>query len=219
MPKIALYYKVKHFLSGRRVRCAVASMGGVGSTALARHVGSLADKTPREHAYTPMLYAEDAPLKLAYVFGDPYNAVLSVFRRGYQDMHARAMNAHSETPPANLKGMTIAEYLERGIDEIRIERQVDNWVNAAACPHPILLIKYEALARNLGQVLEYFESSEPYEVLPRRTGWEEEPEPIRRGLEKLYGPLREKIMALPDLRLIEPRQSCRRMKETPPCPR
>jgi hypothetical protein len=201
---IAIAYKIRHFLSGRKVRCAMASMGGVGSTALARHVGSLADKTPREHAFTPMLYAKDKPMKLGYIYGNPYNAVLSVFRRSYQDMHTKAMNHSSDTAPGKIKDMTIEQYLERGIDEFRIERQFDNWINAAECPHSILLIKYEDMGRNIDEILRYFESDEAFEFKTRKSSWEQEPDAIKAGLEKMYGSVKAKIDLQPGLRIIPP---------------
>lgn len=201
---IAIGYKIKHFLKGRRVRCAMVSMGGVGSTALARHVGSLADKTPREHAYSPVLYAQDKPLKLGYIYGNPYNAVISVFRRNYQDMHTQAMNSQSPTPAGKLTNVSLEEYLERGLDEFHLERQLDNWANARECPHPILLIKYEDMAQNMNEILRYFEQDDLFEFRLRKSNWGLQSEPVRRALEQMYGSVKAKVDALPGLKLIQP---------------
>lgn len=201
---IAIVYKLKHFLRGRRVRCAIASMGGVGSTALARHVGSLADKTPREHAYSPVLYAEEKPLKLGYIYGDPYNSVISVFRRDYQNMHTTAMNHGSPTAPGNLKNMSLREYLERGVDEFHLERQLDNWTRPVGSPHPILLIKYEEMAQNMDAILRYFEQDEGFEFKPRKSSWEQQPADMVNLLERMYGDVKAKVDKLPGLQLLQP---------------
>jgi hypothetical protein len=128
--------------------------------------------------------------------------VLSVFRRGYQDMHARAMNAGSPTPSTLPSRISIEEYLERGVDEFRIERQFDNWTDPANARHPTILIKYEALPQNLSQVLAFFECAKPFQVRSRRSQWTDQPAHIQRGLERIYEPLLTKIEAMPPLVIL-----------------
>ncbi|MBR9792364.1 MAG: hypothetical protein GYB58_11530 [Gammaproteobacteria bacterium] len=183
---------------------ALCSMGGVGSTALARHIGSIADKTVREHAYSPAVYNDETQIKLGYVFGNPYNSVLSVFRRGYQSMHAKAMNANSDTPAADLKNMSIEAYLERGVDEFRLERQLDNWLNPELTRHPIILIKYEELASSIDEVLAFFDCDKPFEVRTRKSSWRDQPAAIVAGLEKMYGGFNERVNAMPAITVVEP---------------
>jgi hypothetical protein len=187
--------------------CAMCSMGGVGSTALARHIGSIADKTIREHAYSPELYDRTGNLRLGYMFGNPYNSVLSVFRRGYQSMHARAMNANSPTRPVKLRGITLEEYLEGEVDYFRMERQFDNWVGNVNPTHPTILIKYESLGANIGNVLGFFGSSKEFSVKSRNSSWQDQPPHIRRGLERIYGSLYEKVEAMPGIRILLPQGS------------
>lgn len=173
--------------------------GGVGSTALARHVLSLADKTHLEHAWSPLLYENFEGVRLGYMFGNPYNAVVSVFRRGFQHMHVQAMNSNSPTGAVNLRGLSLEEYLERGRDEFHIERQFMNWTNSANASHPTVLIKYERLGSHIGEVLEFFGCKKAFEVRTRTSSWLEQPQHIRRGLERIYGGLAERIETAPDL--------------------
>lgn len=182
-----------------RFRCAMASMGGVGSTALARHLGSFADKTDREHAYSPAVYDSYANLRLGYMFGNPYNSVLSIFSRGYQQMHAGRMHAHSDTTPAHLHGMSLHEYLERGVDEFFMERQFNNWTNPACTRHPTLLIRYELLDRHIEQILDFFACRKTFHIQARKTCWRDQPEHVRRGLEKIYGALNDRIEGMPGI--------------------
>ena len=184
--------------------CAMCSMGGVGSTALARHIGSISDKTTREHAYSPVMYDQINNLRLGYMFGSPYNSVLSIFRRHYQAMHAKAMNANSPTRPVKLRGVTLEEYLEGGVDYFRMERQFDNWVGNSDPRHPTILIKYEDLGTHIGEVLDFFGCNKDFSVKARRSSWQEQPLHIRRGLEHIYGSLHEKVQAMPGLRVLTP---------------
>lgn len=201
---LAIQAFMRRLINRSSVRCAMASMGGVGSTALARHIGSIADKTPREHAYSPALFAGERNLHLGYIYGNPYNAVLSVFRRGYQEMHARAMNAGSDTPATDLAGVDLEAYLERGVDEFRIARQFDNWVSGHGAEQPIILIKYETLGRNIDEVLRFFDVKAPFVVKERKSSWKDQPAHIRAGLEKIHGPLMERIEAMPEIQIVRP---------------
>ena len=185
-------------------KCAMTSMGGVGSTALARHIGSIADKTVREHAFSPGVYDSFSDMRLGYMFGNPYNSVLSIFRRSYQQMHVKAMHANSGTRPANLRGVTLEEYLERGIDEFYVERQFDNWVNGANIKHPTILIRYELLDGNIDQILDFFRCSKPFVFKARKSSWQDQPEHIRSGLERIYGAVNEKIESMPAVKILLP---------------
>lgn len=190
----------------RGPKCSMCSMGGVGSTALARHIGSISDKTVREHAFSPSVYDSYGQLKIGYMIGSPYNSVLSIFRRGYQQMHAKAMHANSGTQPAKLRGMSLEEYLERGVDEFFIERQFNNWVNNPDPKHPTIIIRYELLADNIDQILNFFDCDKSFAVKTRKSSWTDQPAHIKKGLEKIYGPLNEKIEALPGIKILLPRQ-------------
>ena len=193
---------VRRLMIGSEFQSAMVSMGGVGSTALARHIGSIADKTVKEHAYSPCMYDGNRNLRLGYMFGNPYNAVLSVFRRNFQQMHAKAMHADSPTLPPDLRGVTLEAYLEKGIDAFSIERQFDNWVNQHHSRHPTLLIKYEGLANNIDDVLAFFGVKDAFGVKERQSSWLDQPPHIRTGLERMYGKLNEKIEAMPELQIL-----------------
>ena len=192
----------KLFQRGQAV--ALCSMGGVGSTALARHIGSIADKTVKEHAYSPEVYNSESDVKLGYVFGNPYNSVLSVFRRGYQGMHAKAMNAGSDTPAAKLQDVSLEEYLSRGVDAFHLDRQLNNWMNPELTQHPIILIKYEELANHIDEVLKFFGCTKPFEVKTRNSAWESQPTEIVDGLKAIYGDFAARVDAMPAISIIEP---------------
>ena len=187
---------------GRPYQCKLVSLGGVGSTALGRHIWSTNDKTSYEHAFSPEIFTGHPSLRLGYMYGDPYNAVLSVFRRGYQDMHIKAMHRHTGIKPPSLAGVTVADYLEEGRDQFGLEAQFDRWVGKVKAPAPLILIKYEGLSTGIGEVLDFFGVKKPFTVRSRKSSWENEPEHIRRGLEKVYGSLREKVLAMSAVKVI-----------------
>ena len=189
---------------GGSTHCAMCSMGGVGSTALARHVGSVSDKTIREHAYTPAVYDDEKNIKLGYMYGNPYDAILSVFRRNFQDMHSKAMNINSPTPYTSLKGVSIEAYLEEGIDHFNIERQFDNWLDPSLTKHPTILIKYEGLSASIDNIIQFFECDEAFEIRQRNCAWKEQPAPVIEGFKKMYGDLAERIDAMPATKILLP---------------
>lgn len=183
---------------------ALASIGGVGSTALARHIGSIADKTPREHAYSPVLFEAEKDIKLGFVFGNPYNSILSIFRRNYQSMHVKAMNDQSDTIYNDLKNISLLEYLERGVDEFYLERQLSNWTNQEGVKHPTILIKYEGLEGNIEKILEFFECSRRFVVKSRTSSWEQQPKEVRLALQRMYGEYHERVMKMEDITILQP---------------
>ncbi|MFT4939431.1 MAG: hypothetical protein ACI88A_002473 [Paraglaciecola sp.] len=183
---------------------ALCSMGGVGSTALGRHIGSIADKTIREHAHSPIVYENEKQIRLGYVFGNPYNSVLSVFRRGYQNMNSQAMNVNSGVEIADLKGVEIDEYLQRGVDEFRLDRQFTNWLDPKLTKHPTILIKYEELADNIEQVLDFFGCDKPFEVRTRKSSWDTQPANIVSGLVNMYGDFNQRVEKMPAITILQP---------------
>lgn len=122
-------------------------------------------------------------------------------------MHVRAMNADSGTEPKNLEGISLEEFLAQGKDEFYMERQFDNWTSEVNPKHPIILIKYEALADHIGEILDFFGTKDPFEVKERKSSWLDQPESIRKQLEKVYGGLFEKVEAMPSIKIISPNKS------------
>jgi len=183
---------------------------------MGRRLDSIADPTDRKHAYTPSLFDNDTNIKLGFMYGNPYDAVLSVFRRGYQNLHSQAMNADSSTPAAMLTGVSLEEYLEKGVDEFRIEPQLDFWLDPTIVKHPTILIRYETMTEHLDEIFDFFEYNKlfefltllerkkPFKVRKRTSSWEQQPKVIRQQLETIYGRVNEIISAAPDLKIMMP---------------
>jgi hypothetical protein len=200
--RYTVLYKTLGPIVGRPYECKLVSLGGVGSTALGRHMWSTNDKTSYEHAFSPKIFTGHPQLRLGYMYGDPYNAVLSVFRRGYQEMHIQAMHRHTGIKPRSLAGVTLEQYLAEGRDQFGLEAQFDRWTGGEKAPAPLILIKYEGLSEGIGDVLNFFGVRKPFAVRSRKSDWESQPEAVRRGLETIYGRLREKVLAMPSVKII-----------------
>lgn len=180
----------------------LTSIGGVGSTALGRHIGSLADKSIYEHAYSPSYFNKFDGIRLGYMFGDPYSAVISIFRRKFQSMHIQQVLRGTDYPLVDLHKWSLTDYLEEGKDLFHLEDQFDNWVKADGAKHSILLIKYESLNITLDEVLSYYKVTKPFELRERKSKLNSQPVEIVKGLEAIYGGLKEKVDQMPALKLI-----------------
>lgn len=100
--------------------------------------------------------------RAVYLIGDPVDALLSVFRRGFHMWHAYRMQSKPLWP----EGMQIAnwpcqpswqlqDFLDLDRDCFGMERQFDNWTR---CPYelrgyPILCLKYEEMWKHVDTLL------------------------------------------------------------------
>ena len=132
------------------------------------------------------------------------NAVLSVFRRDYQKWHLPNMR-NDITEPAD-DDWTLAEFLERGVDEFRMAKHFHSWTRADRS-YPILLLKFDALWERLPEVFAFLGlPSAARDDFPERrerhSDWTDQPEPVQQQLKEMYGDLRQEVDAAPALRII-----------------
>ena len=99
--------------------------------------------------------------------------------------------------------VSLEAHLERGEDVFGLEAQFDRWTGSVQVPVNTILIKYEDLPGNIDQVLDFFGVNKPFEVRGRKTSWQDQPEHIQEGLHRVYGRLREKVLAMPGLKILE----------------
>jgi hypothetical protein len=197
-------WRLRHFTVTHRV----VSFGGVGSTSLIAHLEN-GDRarvwyhSRDKHCLHPELLPEarrGLPVKACFIFGDPYRAVLSVFRRGLHPRHERSMTrSMPHYRRAIRKDTTLLEYLQGGTDRFFLGEHLENWIGYRGDRVEVLAVKYEALGEHVGTLLEFLECDRPFQVRSRSSRYEEEPPEIRAGLEVMYGRLKEKIDGLPSL--------------------
>ena len=197
-------WQLRHFTVTNRV----VSFGGVGSSSLIAHLedGDRARvwyHSRDKHCLHPDLLPEarrGLPVKACFLFGDPYRAVLSVFRRGLHPRHERSMTrSMPDYRRAIRKETTLLEYLRSGTDRFFLEKHLENWIGYRGDRVQVLAVKYEALGEHIGTLLEFMGCDRPFPVRPRSSRYEEEPPEVRSGLEAMYGGLKERIDGLPSL--------------------
>jgi hypothetical protein len=190
----------------------LTSFGGAGTTmlyrVLAEHGTGLPDAAPKylpwKHLPTPPT-DDEVPdgFRAAYLFGNPMNAVLSVFRRDFQRWHAR--NMRNDLAGWN-DDWTLEEFLAQDRDHFEMAPHFHRWTRAVRT-YPILLLHFDALWDRLPEVAAFF--GLPTRVLddfpprrPRHSDWTDESPVVQAHLRRLYGDLHEEIEALPRLSII-----------------
>ncbi len=186
----------------------VTSFGGSGTTALYEHLrsaGADVPATPGEfpfkHQPTPPTDAEvPSGFRVVYPFGDPRDAVVSVFRRGFQGGHYRGMRMQPPAPPVESRLADLRAYLGAGVDDFAMREHFRRWRDRARA-YPVLFLRYEALAREWPTLRDFVGLGvhvAPLELRPRLSSWEELPADMREQIQEMYGELADELDRLPD---------------------
>lgn len=200
--------KIRRRLKRYTLTNRIVSLGGVGSSSLVAHVENgdpdrIWYHSRDKHCLHPELIPEvrrGLTVRVCFLFGDPYPAVLSLFRRGLHRRHEQAMSRNKRGYRVALEhDTTLEEYLAGGVDRFFLREHLDNWIGYGGGSAEVLAVKYEALGEHIRTVLDFLHCSRPFQVRPRVSRLEEQPESVRRGLEKVYGELKAHVDALPSL--------------------
>jgi hypothetical protein len=186
----------------------IVSFGGVASSSLIAHLeAGEGDRiwyhSRDKHCLAPELLPEvrkGLEVRACFLYGDPFHAVLSVFRRGLHVRHEKSMSRSvAGYRPILKKDTTVAEYLAAGEDRFFLHRHLDNWLGYEGESVRIMAVKYEVLAEHIQEILEFLECPRPFQVRPRTSRYQAQPHEIQEGLERMYGDLRGRIEGLPSL--------------------
>lgn len=186
----------------------IVSFGGVGSSSLVAHLED-GDRdriwyhSRDKHCIHPDLLPEvrrGLPVKACFIFGNPYHAVLSVFRR---ELHRRHEKSMSKTIPGYRpvlrKETSVLHYLRGGVDRFFFEKHLENWIEYRGEAVKVMAVKYEELGEHIEEVMAFLGCPRPFQVRPRTSRFGNEPESVQEGLETMYGDLKRQIDALPSL--------------------
>ena len=208
----------------------ITSFGGSGTTALCDHLQQLGLDVPKAPGMFPVKHrrypneAAEVPagFRVVYPYGDPRNAVVSLFRRNLQAGHYRwlrypqpRLERGRHVPaldelvdpdgPFQPRGEVrdrladLGSFLAGGVDEFRLEDHVDRWLSGAH-GYPVLFVRYEALEQVWPEVREFLGLAAEVPCLrvrERSSDWRSLPRETADRLDALYGPLAEKLAALP----------------------
>ncbi len=186
----------------------IVSPGGVASSSLIAHLENgdrdrIWHHSRDKHCLRPELLPEvrkGMEVRALFLFGDPFHAVLSVFRRGLQRRHERSMaRAVPGYTPVLTRKTTLEEYLRAGVPRFFLGEHLGNWVGYEGREVSILAVKYEALGDHMDEIHRFLGFRKPFRVRPRRSRLEEASPEVRAGLEAMYGELRRKVAEMPSL--------------------
>lgn len=193
----------------------VTSFGGTGTSLLNHFLKQFCLDTPYErdagkwkHLRMPPGLGENLHLvtrssfRVVYLTGCPMNTVISLFRRKLHHHHVGRMGIRGRTLD---RDMTLEEYLEIGEDVFSMHEHLNNWVNSPVegRSYPIMVLKHDAMWTYLDELFDFLEiprsrlASFPRKEA-RQSDWTTQPPHVREKLLRIYGPLSDKVNALPD---------------------
>jgi hypothetical protein len=193
-----------------RHRVQITSFGGSGTTALYDHLRDAGVDLPTTPGAFPFKHQRVPPdggtvpdgFRVIYPFGDPRNAVVSVFRRGFQGGHYRGMRLRKPAPDVDDRLATLEAFLAGGVDEFDLEDHFDRWYATAGRDYPVLFLRSEDLAGAWPAVREFLDLPDDTAGLPvrqRESAWQHLPPRERERIDEMYGPFAQRLAALPSV--------------------
>jgi len=188
----------------------ITSFGGSGTTALHEHLLDAGVDVPTTPGSFPFKHQRVPPasgsvpagFRVLYPFGDPRNAVVSVFRRGFQGGHYRGMRLRKPPPEVDDRLATLEQFLAAGVDDFEMEDHFDRWHESSARDYPVLFLRYEDLLSTWPAVREFAGLRDDVECLPvrpRASEWQSLPPAQRARVDEMYGPFARRLAALPSV--------------------
>jgi hypothetical protein len=191
-------------------RVQVTSFGGSGTTALHQYLLGAGVDVPTTPGSFPFKHQRVPPasdavppgFRVVYPFGDPRNAVVSVFRRGFQGGHYRGMRLRKPTIEAEDHLADLEHFLDGGVDEFEIHDHFDRWFDTRARSYPVLFLRFEELPRVWPTVREFVglpSDVAGLEVRARASEWTALEDSQRQRIDEMYGDLARRLAALPSI--------------------
>lgn len=182
----------------------VCSHGGCGTTffmdflSKERNVNDAYDQDGLKHLRCPPRRVPNN-CKVIYLYGDPVDAVASLFRRRYA-----VQQAHKFGNLLWRECTDIRRYAELGIDKIGLNKVIKRWTQEGKSrSYNIIMIKYEKIWKNLSTILEINEMTKYKKYFPdKKERQVDVDEYVKRDLEKIYSPFYQNIKNLDDLEVL-----------------
>lgn len=186
----------------------ISSHGGVGTTFIAEFIRqSLRTNDPgdRDHLkHLPLPPRRlDPRTRILYVYGDPVDSVLSLFRRGY----ARVQGCKNGVFNPHFAMGALEQYALGGRDDLGMARHLKAWTTSGNYKNPAIAVSYDALWERAQDILEFLEFPEggsaqfPARMDRMSVRSDYDPAVIER-LEGIYGGYREIAAELGDFSII-----------------
>ena len=149
---------------------------------------------------TPINVPSDA--RGVYLFGNPYNSIMSMFKRGQNDsdfIETICRMLCVECPEQLLnKKSNLDDFLDVGYDFLKLEEHFDNWFHNL--PNNFIMVKYEGIAESSGIISQFLNIPVNTEKLTRRSSdYLKLNNSTQEKLRTILGSLNEKICNLPNI--------------------
>lgn len=193
-------YAVRHTVQ-------LTSFGGSGTTALTDSFQAAGldlppgpGQWPHKHTRRPP-HGDAVPsdFRVVYPVGDPRDAVLSVFRRGYQWGHWRALHDVDEQTETPAFLDSLDAFLARDQDEFALEAHFDAWL-AHPAGYPVMVVRFDRIDEVWDELRRFvgLPADHPRVTYrPRHSDWSSTEPGVRARLDELYGSLAARIDELP----------------------
>jgi hypothetical protein len=193
----------------------VTSFGGCGTSALYDHLSAAGVDVPKTPGHAPFRHMRIPPdpktvpagFRVIYLYGDPRNSVLSLFRRGHGQLEDAYLNLRPEPPPeaARQRLASLEAFLGAQVDELQLEDHLERWLIRERSGYPVLFLRFESLPGTWPVVRDFVglpPDYPPLEVRTRRSDWQSLPQPLREQIDRLYGGLARRIDDLPPVQIL-----------------
>lgn len=193
----------------------IVSIGGCASSGLIFYLSNNDDELVKhyntfKHRINPDLLIKDKNKKYKFLFliGNPYNAVLSVWRRNLQQYHEKAMtfgkywfkDYRKEYKKVIQEKMTLEEYLSLNIDAFHFEEHIRNWVNYQVEDNTeIMILKYEFIPSHLKEIKNFLNKKDNFKFGLRSSNWKDENKKMQNGLINVYSKVKNLVDVLPPI--------------------
>lgn len=141
--------------------------------------------------------------RVVYVIGNPYNALISLFRRGYHYMALERLEVDAKTRDRFYPSWTLRDYLANGEDLYAFTSHILNWTcPRPPLPYPVLCIKYEHLYQELDTLFDFLDVTPGQRKRfppqkQRKSNFDELETADQKGIRRIYQPLHDYIESLP----------------------
>ena len=191
----------------------VTSYGGSGTTALIRYFTAAELDLPKSPDHFPFKHTSGPPkadevpagFRVVYVYADPRDAVVSLFRRGLQVGAYRIFHLVDAPPEIEARLQTLDEYLATGIDDFALQQHVDNWLQHPS-GYPVMFLRFDDLPGCWPAVRDFVGLPESYpclEIRPRRSPLSKLDETTQARLTAMYQGVLDRLSALPSAYVVD----------------
>jgi hypothetical protein len=192
----------------KKVEVLIVSAGGVGTTFLMKEIGkyktinNFSNADGFKHLPIPPISFKKN-IKVIYVFGNPIEACMSLFRRQFHHTQSYKMQQYLPKQYNVAIETSIEEYAAAGKDGFFFRRHFEHW-NDTYVVYPTLFLKYETLFENLGDIADFLELPESFEAeFPKKKERVSQLSNLQKNtlesLNAMYGDLERELSQLPDV--------------------